>query len=277
MEHIFHRCQKFSSGIRFDTIVAINAVPVPVIQAKTYRIGKRIAFNEIRLLEKSWEEIMITITNAKKYYETKDVVTPALQNVSFSVDEGEMIAVMGASGSGKSTLLNILGAMDTLTEGEYLFNDIEVSSMSAHKLHQFRKKNISFIFQNFELMNRYTVYENVELPLLARGRRKYRQQIMDMLNYVGIGDLAKKTVTQLSGGEQQRCAIARALVADTPLILADEPTGALDSGTSQEIMELLKRLNGEGKTIIIATHDYLVAEYCNRIIRLQDGKIVQSY
>lgn len=217
---------------------------------------------------------MIKLEKVSKDYESDTVVTQALRNVTLEIEEGEMLAVMGSSGSGKTTLLNILGVMDTLTSGRYLFRETEVNRLSIRRLHQFRKQNVSFVFQNFELMNRYTVYENVELPLLARGKHRYKKQVMEMLDYVGIADLANKRVTRLSGGEQQRCAIARALISDTPLILADEPTGALDAVTSKEIMKLLKNLNEKGKTIVIATHDMLVAEECNRIVRLEDGRTV---
>lgn len=218
---------------------------------------------------------MITLEKVCKNYESGTVVTQALRDVTIEIAEGEMLAVMGTSGSGKTTLLNILGVMDTLTSGRYLFRETEVNLLSIRRLHQFRKQYVSFVFQNFELMNRYTVYENVELPLLARGKHRYKKQVMEMLDYVGIADLANKRVTRLSGGEQQRCAIARALISDTPLILADEPTGALDAATSMEIMKLLKNLREKGKTIVIATHDMLVAEECTRIVRLEDGRAVK--
>lgn len=217
---------------------------------------------------------MIKLEKVSKNYESGTVVTQALRDVTIKIDEGEMLAVMGTSGSGKTTLLNILGVMDTLTSGRYRFREIEVNRLSIRRLHQFRKQYVSFVFQNFELMNRYTVYENVELPLLARGKHRYKKQVMEMLDYVGIADLANKRVTRLSGGEQQRCAIARALISDTPLILADEPTGALDEDTSIEIMKLMQNLSEKGKTIIIATHDTLVAEKCNRIVRLEDGRTI---
>ncbi len=217
---------------------------------------------------------MIILEKVSKNYESGTVVTQALRDVTIKIDEGEMLAVMGTSGSGKTTLLNILGVMDTLTSGRYQFREIEVNRLSIRRLHQFRKQYVSFVFQNFELMNRYTVYENVELPLLARGKHRYKKQVMEMLDYVGIADLANKRVTRLSGGEQQRCAIARALISDTPLILADEPTGALDEDTSIEIMKLMQNLNEKGKTIIIATHDMLVAEKCNRIVRLENGRTI---
>ncbi len=219
---------------------------------------------------------MIILEKVSKNYESGTVVTQALRDVTIKIDEGEMLAVMGTSGSGKTTLLNILGVMDTLTSGRYQFREIEVNRLSIRRLHQFRKQYVSFVFQNFELMNRYTVYENVELPLLARGKHRYKKQVMEMLDYVGIADLANKRVTRLSGGEQQRCAIARALISDTPLILADEPTGALDEDTSIEIMKLMQNLNEKGKTIIIATHDMLVAEKCNRIVRLENGRTIVS-
>lgn len=176
---------------------------------------------------------MIRLNNVTKIYETQGIKTNALNGISLEIEDGEMIAVMGPSGSGKSTLLNIIGCMDTLTSGKYEYNECEVSALKQGQLNAFRKKHVSFVFQNFALMKDYTVYENVELPLLPRNiSKKERKKIVnEKLELMGISELAKKFPTQISGGQQQRCAIARALVAENDIILADEPTGALDSKT----------------------------------------------
>jgi putative ABC transport system ATP-binding protein len=183
-----------------------------------------------------------------------------------------MVAIMGPSGSGKTTMLNILGGMDTVTAGKYKFDDIVVSSLSVQQLHRFRKEKISFVFQNFQLMDKFSVYENVELPLLARKKHGYRKDILDMLDYVGISKLVNHRANKLSRGEQQRCSIARAAIADTPVILADEPTGALDVDNSEKIMTLFRDLNKKGKTIVVVTHDEKVAKKCDRLVRIEDGK-----
>lgn len=216
---------------------------------------------------------MIELENITKDYVSDKCCTKALKGVNLSISEGEFAAIMGKSGSGKSTLLNIIGAMDKPTQGVYRFASETVSGCSNSKLHNFRKKYISFVFQSFALMNRYTVYENVEMPLLARGVRGRKRTVNEKLEMMGIAELSKKYPTQLSGGQAQRCAIARALAADTPLILADEPTGSLDSVTAGGIMDIFKRLNGEGKTIIIVTHDIGIANRCDRIIEIVDGVI----
>ncbi len=219
---------------------------------------------------------MIKLENVLKDYTNGSACTHALCGVDLEIQSGEMAAIMGASGSGKSTLLHIIGGMDDLTGGKYQFENEVVSDYNFAKLQQFRKKYISFVFQNFALMNKYTVYENVEMPLLARRIKNRRKIIMEQLEKMGIADLQKKLPTQLSGGQQQRCAIARALAANTPVLLADEPTGALDSKTSAEIMNVFKELNSEGKTVIIVTHDPGVAGKCGRIIEISDGKIVSD-
>ena len=218
---------------------------------------------------------MIKLDNVTKVYETQGVKTNALNGICLDIEDGEMIAIMGPSGSGKSTLLNIIGCMDSLTSGKYEYNKCEVSQLKPSRLNTFRKEHISFVFQNFALMKDYTVYENVELPLLTRNiAKKERKRIVnEKLELMGISELAKKFPTQISGGQQQRCAIARALAAGNDMILADEPTGALDSKTGDEIMEVLKQVNELGKTVIIITHDRKVAEKCNRIVEIQDGKI----
>ena len=188
-----------------------------------------------------------------------------------------MVAVMGPSGSGKSTLLNIIGGMDMATEGEYMYDDINVTKMKNKDLHIFRRDNISFVFQHFALMNRYTVYENVEVPLIAAhvNPLKRKEIVMNQLERLGIEDQVKKYPTQLSGGQQQRCAIARALAANHRLILADEPTGALDVSTGNEIMEIFREIKDEGKTVVIITHDNGVAAKCDRILKIVDGKLTK--
>ena len=180
---------------------------------------------------------------------------------------------MGASGSGKTTLLNVLGGMDRMDDGEYLFKGERIDQMNNKKLDVFRSKKIGFVFQQFMLLPDYTVFENVEIPLRAQNvkKSKRRHLIMDLLKELGMEGYEKKYPKQLSGGQQQRCAIARALVTKPDLILADEPTGALDRKTGQEIMNLLKKLNKQGKTVVIVTHDPTIAEQTNRVIMVEDG------
>ena len=185
------------------------------------------------------------------------------------------MAIVGTSGSGKSTLLNIIGAMDHATSGKYIFDGKEITSCNLKELHKFRKENISFVFQNFALMDKYTVYENVEMPLIARHIRHRKSIVMDYLERMGIAELKNKIPSHLSGGQQQRCAIARAMAADTPVLLADEPTGALDQNTSNEIMKCFEEINKNGKTVILITHDINIANRCKRIIHIEDGKIVE--
>ena len=218
---------------------------------------------------------MIKLENVTKIYGKDGSKTVALDGVDLEIKDGEMVAIMGPSGSGKSTMLNIIGAMDDLTDGKYFFGDQEVSSLRGNKLHEFRKNNISFVFQNFALMNNYTVFENVELPLLSKrlSSRKRKEIVNEKLKIMGIDDLAKKYPTKISGGQQQRCAIARALASGNELILADEPTGALDRKTGEDIMEAFTKLNEMGKTVIIITHDEHVAKKCQRIVHINDGKI----
>lgn len=217
---------------------------------------------------------MIELKNICKEYAGKGQATKALRGVDLQIDAGEMTAVMGTSGSGKSTLLHILGGMDHATAGEYFFEGRDVSKYSPAALHLFRKDKVSFVFQSFALLENYTVYENVEMPLRARKIRKRSGKVAECLERMGIADLRDKLPSQLSGGQRQRCAIARALAADTPLLLADEPTGSLDRGTGQTILDSLCELNRLGKTILVVTHDPEVAARCGRIIKLEDGIIV---
>lgn len=217
---------------------------------------------------------MIKLEHIFKTYGNKYIEIQALKNINLEVSKGELLAITGTSGSGKTTLLNILGAMDTFTSGTYYFKGKNISNYTIKQLNKFRKDNVSFVFQNFELMKKYTVYENVEMPLLARNIKNRKLLIEKTLDILHILDLKDKYPSTLSGGEQQRCAIARALVCDTDLILADEPTGALDKNTSNEILSILKDINKLGKTIIIITHDMDIANQCNKIIKIEDGMII---
>ena len=218
---------------------------------------------------------MIRLENISKIYDAKIDTTKALDNVSLQINEGELVAIMGPSGSGKSTLLNILGCMDTATEGKYYVDDVEVSMLKKSQRDSFRKKNIGFVFQHFALMDYYTAYENIELPLIANNVRKSERKkiVQQQLEHLGITSQRNKLPKKMSGGQQQRVAIARALVTNVDLILADEPTGALDQKTGQEVLALLKEINSTGKTVIIVTHDEKIAADCNRVIMIQDGRI----
>lgn len=219
---------------------------------------------------------MIKLKDITKIYDTGGVETPALNGITLDINDGEYISVMGTSGSGKSTLLNILGGMDTITSGEYYYDDTAVHELKGNALHEFRKNNVSFVFQQFALMRHYTVFENVEIPLIAAGipKKQRKEMVMEKLETMGIADLAKKLPSNISGGQQQRCAIARALASDRNLILADEPTGALDKKTGYEIMETLGGVNKLGKTLIVITHDENIADMGSKIIHIEDGKLI---
>ena len=219
---------------------------------------------------------MIKLIHVKKDYTEGGVITNALKDINLEVKDGEFVAIMGASGSGKSTLLHILGGMDKLTSGEYYYNDEAVHDMSMGRLNIFRRDHVSFVFQNAALMKYYTVAENIEMPLLSMnvGKKERKKIIEEKMEAVGIAHLAKKLPIHISGGEQTRTALARALAGDNELLLADEPTGALDQTTGKEIMEVFKKVHEMGKTIILITHDPNVAAYADRIIRIEDGKII---
>lgn len=221
---------------------------------------------------------MIRIENVTKIYDIKVDDKKALNGISLTIEDGEFVAIMGPSGSGKSTLLNILGCMDTVTEGKYYVNDIDVSALNKSDTHKFRKENIGFVFQHFALMDYYTAYENIELPLLANNiKKKQRKKIInEQLKNFGIIEEKDKLPRKMSGGQQQRVAIARALVTDAKMILADEPTGALDQKTGQEVLDIFKKINEQGKTVIIVTHDLEIAKKTKRIISIVDGKIISD-
>ena len=223
---------------------------------------------------------MIRLNNIKKIYNkgSKENELIALNDLDLEISEGEFLAIMGPSGSGKTTLLNILGLMDSFDQGEYHFFDTQVEKLNRKDMDKFRSQKIGFVFQQFMLLPDYTVFENAEIPLRARNikRSKRKEIIMKLLEQVGMEKYAKTIPSRLSGGQKQRCAIVRALVNEPDLILADEPTGALDRKTGQEIMNLLKELNKKGKTIIVVTHDPTVADKADRIINLEDGRIISD-
>lgn len=221
---------------------------------------------------------MIKTEKLSMLFTTEDVQTKALNEVSLEIRQGEFVAIMGPSGCGKSTLLNILGTLDSPTSGKYLFNGKEVDRMSESQLTSFRKGNIGFVFQSFNLIDELTVYENVELPLVYLNNKssERKKKVMEVLERMNIAHRAGHFPQQLSGGQQQRVAIARAVVTDCPLILADEPTGNLDSTNGVEVMELLAELNRQGTTIVIVTHSERDARYAHRVIHLLDGQIVSE-
>jgi len=220
---------------------------------------------------------MIEVNDLTKIYRLGSVEVPALQGVSFRLERGEVVAIMGQSGSGKSTLMNILGCLDLPTSGQYLLEGKNIAGMNDDELATIRNQKIGFIFQMFNLLPRITVRRNAELPLLYNGgksEREIRQRAETILESVGLGDRMDHRPTELSGGQQQRVAIARALINEPALILADEPTGNLDSHTGEEIMNLLLGLNKErGLTLVIVTHDPTIASRTQRVIRLRDGLI----
>ncbi|MAW96916.1 putative ABC transport system ATP-binding protein [Leeuwenhoekiella aestuarii] len=219
---------------------------------------------------------MIKITDLEKYYATEEVRTIALNKLSFQVQEGEFVAVMGPSGCGKSTLLNILGLLDDPDGGSFIFNGIEVAGFNERKRADLRKHNIGFVFQSFNLIDELTVFENVELPLIYTGVKpaERKKRVDEVLEKMQIMHRRKHFPQQLSGGQQQRVAVARAVVNNPKLILADEPTGNLDSSNGNEVMDLLTELNEAGTTIIMVTHSEHDAKYSHRIIRMLDGQKV---
>jgi putative ABC transport system ATP-binding protein len=221
---------------------------------------------------------MIKSEKLSKIFRTDEVETTALNQVSFEIQKGEFVAIMGPSGCGKSTLLNILGLLDNPSSGSYYFLGKDVSKSTERQRASMRKHNIGFVFQNFNLIDELTVFENVELPLIYLGMpsKERRIRVEEVLNQMQIGHRAKHFPLQLSGGQQQRVAVARAVIAKPALILADEPTGNLDSAHGEEVMNLLNDLNVNGTTIIMVTHSQRDAEYSQRVIRLFDGQIINE-
>jgi putative ABC transport system ATP-binding protein len=220
--------------------------------------------------------VIIEARDLVKKYELGGDVIQALDHVSFTIEEGEMVAITGPSGSGKSTLMHILGCLDRVDSGTYVLAGEDVSRMSKNRLAEVRNRRIGFVFQTFNLLPRLNALENVELPLLYAGRADAREPARTALGTVGLADRMKHEPNQLSGGQRQRVAVARALVTDPSMILADEPTGNLDSKTGEEILGLFGELNRQGRTIIIVTHEHDVAAHCRRQICLRDGRITAN-
>jgi putative ABC transport system ATP-binding protein len=218
----------------------------------------------------------ITAENLKKTYGSGEAIVTAVSDISFRIESGEFIGVMGESGAGKSTLLSIMGAMNAPTSGQFVVDDIDVYSLTQEKQADFRREFLGFIFQSFHLVPYLTVFENVMLPLtiVKAGRKQKRSMVENALSQVGLLDKADRLPSQISGGEKERVAIARAVVNEPPVLLADEPTGNLDSKTSAEIMKLLQRLNADGMTIIMVTHSSECAQYARRLMQVSDGRLV---
>ena len=225
--------------------------------------------------------MLISVRKLCKEYDNEGVITKALCGVSFDIREGEFVAVMGPSGSGKSTLMQLIGFLDRPTAGKYFFEGRDTEKFDDDELAYFRNQKIGFVFQSFNLLPRTTVFENVELPLLYDERRESRQliekKVHEALRSVGLEQRINNFSNQLSGGEQQRVAIARALVNDPAIILADEPTGNLDSKNGLQIMRILQRLNNEGHTIVMVTHETYTSEHAKRIIQMKDGLVIDDY
>ncbi|MGI9526618.1 MAG: ABC transporter ATP-binding protein [Weeksellaceae bacterium] len=218
---------------------------------------------------------MIKLTDLSKVYKTEEVQTTALNNISLNIKQGEFIAIMGPSGCGKSTLLNILGLLDKASSGSYELLGTETTKLSTKRKSDLRKKNIGFIFQNFNLIDELSVYENIELPLIYNGvpSSERKKRVTNIMEKIGIAHRFKHYPQQLSGGQQQRVAVARALVNNPHLILADEPTGNLDSSNGNEVMNLLAELHKEGSTIVMVTHSSYDAGFASRIVNMKDGEI----
>ena len=221
---------------------------------------------------------MIKIENLHKSYKMGNNTLHVLKGIDFKVDQGELVAIMGSSGSGKSTLLNIVGMLDLLDEGQYTLDDVIIKDLDETKAARYRNKFLGFVFQSINLINYKTALENVSLPLYYQGiKRKERQEIaLSYLEKVGLKEWATHLPSELSGGQKQRVAIARAMAARPKVLLADEPTGALDTTTSFEVMDLIQKINEEGKTILVVTHEEDIAKMCKRIVRLKDGVIVED-
>ncbi|MBY9080517.1 ABC transporter ATP-binding protein [Paenibacillus sp. HN-1] len=221
---------------------------------------------------------LIQVENLIHRYTMAGESMTILRGLTFAIELGEFVAIIGPSGSGKSTLMNMLGCLDVATEGDYFLDGQEIRKMSDNRLAQIRNEKIGFIFQNFNLLPKLSAVENVELPLIYRGvsHRERREAAKQALIRVGLDGRMDHRPSELSGGQQQRVAIARALAGSPPILLADEPTGALDTTTGKEVMQMIKELNGQGHTIILITHDLDIAQQAKRVIRIQDGNLVED-
>lgn len=221
---------------------------------------------------------MIQINDLHKSYQMGNSSLHVLKGINLTIEEGELVAIMGSSGSGKSTLLNILGMLDVHDNGTYCLDDVVIKDLDETKAAKYRNQFLGFIFQSFNLINYKTALENVSLPLYYQGmkRKERQQQATEYLSSVGLADWAEHLPSELSGGQKQRVAIARAMASKPKLLLADEPTGALDTTTSYEVMDLIQKINNEGKTILVVTHEEDIAQMCKRIVRLKDGVIVED-
>ena len=220
---------------------------------------------------------MITLEGVTKVYQTGEIEVAALRGISLHIPEGQFVAIMGASGSGKSTLMNLIGCLDQPTEGRYILDGYDVSNLTEDQLAWIRNRKIGFVFQSFNLIPRVKALHNVEMPLIYAGdARDRRQRSLAALTSVGLGNRANHLPSELSGGQQQRVAVARALVTNPAILLADEPTGNLDSESSLEIMRLLRDLNQEGRTIVLITHEPEIAAFAQRVVRLRDGVVLSD-
>ncbi len=252
-----------------------KAWPLPEIPFIKEFFGKRTAS---AWLTQNVSEDLIVLKNLVKIYNTGTIKVLGLKKINLTIRRGEFVAVMGKSGSGKSTLMNILGCLDRPTLGHYYLDGIDTATMSSNQLSEIRNVKIGFVFQSFNLISRTSALKNVELPMTyARiGKKERRERAMELLKRVGLESRAEHLPNELSGGQRQRVAIARALANDPPLILADEPTGNLDTAASEEIMELFSDLHREGATVVVVTHEENIAAFTNRIIRFQDGVVISD-